>query len=121
MSSSDELTLRDLFSIFRHRKKELFICWVATFFAVAVYTAWLTPQYRAQVLLKVRIPDEMGHAIEVGPFNIIGGSANAFNIDSLLTPETAGETLRQLGKLQGKNERETGVLMADLLRRTRIQ
>ena len=97
------------------------ICWAGTFVLVAIYTALLTPQYRAQATMKIQGAEEMGRPIEVGPYNLMGGSNNAFNPDSLLTPETVTESLHRLGKIQPSTpENEINIQVNDVLRRTRI-
>lgn len=122
MNPSEELTLRDFFSILRRRQRELFFWWGSVFLLVAVYTAFLKPQYRAQALLRLQPPEDMGRQSELGPLNVAGSPSEALNLEAMLSAQNARAALVDLRKIRPETpEREAAEEVGAFLERARIR
>ena len=99
MELSEELSIREFFSLLRRRRKEFYVCWSAVFGATALYTFLVTPTYRGEVVLRVQVPDDSSRTTQLGALGLATPSPT-FNIDELLTAQILEECVQRLN--QGK-------------------
>jgi tyrosine-protein kinase Etk/Wzc len=95
MELSDELSIREFFQLFRRRKREFATCWGVVFGATVIYTYLVTPIYRADVLLRVQVPEDQQHADTLGSLGLAAAPAT-FNIEQLLAPKIMEEWVQRL-------------------------
>jgi len=121
MASSNELSFREFSNLLRRRKREIFLWWGATFLCVAIYTFVTPPVYQAQVEIKVQMPEDMSRSVEIGPVNIMGVAANAFNQDMMSSPQIVTDALRMLGKITpSTTDAQQKEMVNDFIRRSRV-
>src|SRR5205809_1076751 len=99
MELSEELSIREFFSLLRRRRREFIVCWSVVFGSTAIYTFLVTPTYRAEAVLRVQVPDESARTSQLGALGLATPSAS-FNIEQLLTPQILEACVRRLQ--QGK-------------------
>lgn len=122
MNISEELTVRDFLHVIRRRKKEFVLCWAGIFIGVRIYTACVTPIYRAQALLRVELSDDANRSLGTGPLNLVVGPSQAINMEELLSPVILGECVRRLNHgVVSLSERDRTGLVQQLERNANIQ
>jgi len=122
MNAPDELSLRDFYNILYRRKREIALWWSVVFSAVAIYTAFLKPQYRTQVLLRLQMPDEMTRSIQIDVGNIVSSQNNPFNVEALLSPESLHECLMRIGEIvPGMPDHEIALKVSQLSQRVTVK
>lgn len=95
MELSEELSIREFFSLLRRRQREFIICWSTVFGATALYTFMETPMYRAEAVLRVQVQDDSVHNSQLGALGLITPSTT-FNIEQLLTPQILEECIQRI-------------------------
>jgi tyrosine-protein kinase Etk/Wzc len=121
MKINDELNLRDFFAVFRRRRREFLGAWIGVVGVTWIYTALVTPLYRAQVLFKVHAGEDSNRPADLSALGILGAQQQTFNVEQLLAPQILEEGVRRLEKLPpGGGGRSFDLKVQDLARRSTV-
>ncbi len=123
MNMNDELSLRDFYSAFKRRRKEFILCWSAVFTGAIIYTASVTPLYRATVMLRLQVSqDDSNRPVDLGALSVLAGPSQAFDINQLLSPQILEEGIRRLdGAGKTLNDHDLAVRAQEIGREASVQ
>jgi len=97
MELSEELSIREFFSLLRRRRREFLVCWSTVFGITALYTFLETPTYRSEAVLRVQVQDDSARNAQMGALGLVTPSTT-FNIEQLLTPQILEECVKRLNE-----------------------
>lgn len=100
MNIAEELSLRDFFTVIKRRRRECLLIWGTVFGGTCIYTATVTPVYKAQAILHAQAPDESSSPADLGPLSVLAGPAPSFNLDQLSTNQLLEVALRRMNKIR---------------------
>jgi capsular exopolysaccharide synthesis family protein len=121
MELSEELSIREFFSLLRRRRREFLVCWSTVFGATALYTVLETPIYRGEGTLRVQVQDDSARNSQLGALGLATPSAT-FNIEQLLTPQILEECIKRINEGKPPLAREKmDTRIQDLEKRTQVE
>jgi capsular exopolysaccharide synthesis family protein len=118
----DELSLRDFFAMLRRRRKEFALVWGGIFCGTLAYTMMVTPLYRAQVIFRVEVSDDVSsHPAEQSIVAALQGPQQTFDIEQLLSPQIVQEAVKRMDRAHPETEASQDKNIQQLFSRASVQ